>query len=297
MKIGTSNTMYAPELPMGEGMARIRAAGFDCVDLNLYIFSTPGQPMAEPGWRAWVESVGEATRNAGLEMGQVHALFNKLTTPDLAYQGPEEVFFHSLEACRLLGCRELVFHPVFYPGRVESAQLRGELTDYNARWFRELVPAAVEQGVYLDIENTFDYAKVQLPGDPATPFTAAADMLDLLARIGSSQCALCLDTGHAHIAAQDIPGMVLAFGERLRVLHLNDNFGAISPIYSDIHTFPGFGSADFPGIFAALRQTGYAGVLNIEPGGFLNQMPLPVRDAAMRCGAAVTRRYGEQAGL
>ena len=77
-------------------------------------------------------------------------------------------------------------------------------------------------------------------------------MLNLLYGVDSEMFCCCLATGHANLAGQNVPEMVRTFGENLEVLHLNDNYGMISPIYSDVHTLLGLASLDVPSIFQAL---------------------------------------------
>lgn len=101
---------------------------------------------------------------------------------------------------------QLIFHPVLYLHRMPDRSLWPRIHDWNVRWFHELLPLAEKFDIVINLENTFDYRHLQQPGDAPVPYTTAQDMLELVYGIGSNRVQLCLDTGHAHISGQDVPG-------------------------------------------------------------------------------------------
>ena len=66
--------------------------------------------------------------------------------------------------------------------------------------------------------------------------------------------------------------MIRAFRSDLATVHLNDNYGYITPVYEDLHLFPGYGRIAWEPIFTALREINFKGVLNIEPIGELKRL-------------------------
>ena len=287
-KLGVSTSGYAHDCTISDYMHRIKKAGYDSVDFDLFDYY---DLIMHPDWMSWAEDVCTATLVAGLTVGQTHAQLGLFSNPDLSYEPPPEIFYRNLKICYLLGCKEIVFHPVFLAAVVETEDLYEKLVDYNVRWFKELIEPAKKLGVHISIENTAD-ARPQIL---SAPFTRATDMMELIDRIGEPTFGICLDTGHAHIMSQDIPGMIRMFCKRLRTLHLNDNLGAITPVHPDQHLFPGAGTIDFPSIFDALKCINFTGVINLEPGEFLTRLPVDVRDAAMMGGALVARAYVDEA--
>lgn len=189
----------------------------------------------------------------------------------------------------MLGCRHLIFHPLRQPDRVDSPAMKQRIHDYNVRWFYELLPAAEKFDIILNLENTFDSHHTQKPGDLPYPYTTAEDMLALVRDIGSNRVKLCLDTGHANIAGQNIPGMIYALRSELATVHLNDNYGAITPVYEDLHLFPGYGRIDWDAVFTALKQIGFQGVMNIEPIGELKHLPDSIRRIQLLAAAGTLR--------
>ncbi len=297
MMIGISSNSYI-DCSITECMKLIRSAGYDSVDFNLYDFCQTNGPMLASDWKEWIKEVQQATENAGLIVGQIHALFGIFAAPDLAYEPPGEIIYRNIEACAMLACTELVFHQVFYRSIVDTMQIREKLFDYNARWFKELLIPAKKYGIHIDLENTFD----RRPQPYHPPFSTASDLLELAEAIGDESVGICLDTGHANIMSFDIMDMIRSFGNKLRVLHLNDNLGSIEPcagqsVLSDQHFFPGTGIIDFLQVFTTLKEIGFKGVLNLEPGDFLSRLPIAVRNAHIAGGASIVHSYAKEAEL
>jgi len=265
-------------------MRRIKNAGYDAVDFDLYDYY---DRIMQPDWESWANNVYKAIKEAGLIVAQTHAQLGLYASSDLSYEPPAEIFYRNITINAILGCKEIVFHPVLYADIVETESLYEKLVEYNIRWFRKLAELAKSLEVHINIENTCDVRSQKL----TAPFTRASDMMELIKGINEPSFGICLDTGHAHIMSQNIPEMIRIFDTRLRTLHLNDNLGQITPIHSDQHFFPGVGTIDFPSIFDALTEINFAGAINLEPGQFLTRLPINVRDAAMAGGALIARAY------
>lgn len=125
------------------------------------------------------------------------------------------------------------------------------------------------------------------------PYTTAQDMLELVYGIGSNRVQLCLDTGHAHISGQDVPGDDPCVARQSGHAHLNDNYGLIRPVFEDLHLFPGYGTLEWKPIFDALRDIRFRGVLNIEPVVELARMPRAVRIIQLRAAAQTLQVLAE----
>lgn len=276
--------------PLDSVLRMVKAAGFDSVDFPFSTFSnSPLSPLNQPNWQDWMRQVKDLTKEIGLPITQAHASWEQSIPADFRYEAPHDLYYRTMEACRMVGCRHLIFHPLRQPERVDSLAMRQRIHEYNVRWFHDLVSAATENDVIINLENTFDSHHVQKPGDLPYPYTTAQDMLDLMRDIGSLRVQICLDTGHANISAQDIPAMIRAFRRDLATLHLNDNYGRIGPIYEDLHLFPGYGRIEWKGVFDALRETGFDGPMNIEPIGELRTASEQVRLIQIRAAADTLR--------
>jgi sugar phosphate isomerase/epimerase len=107
---------------------------------------------------------------------------------------------------------------------------------------------AAEQGVRLVIEPVNRYE-----GDTVQ---TASEGLDLIEEVGHSHLGLLLDTYHVNIEESSLtePFRQAMAADRLWHVHLGDSN----------RLPPGQGHLDFPGIVAALRETGYQGYLSAE---------------------------------
>ena len=126
MMIGISSSSYT-DCSITECMKLIRNAGYDSVDFNLYDFCQTNGPMLSSAWKEWIKEVRQATKDAGLIVGQIHALFGLFAADDLAYEPPGEIIYRNIEACAMLKCTELVFHPVFYRSIVDTMKIREKI--------------------------------------------------------------------------------------------------------------------------------------------------------------------------
>ncbi|MDR0890240.1 MAG: sugar phosphate isomerase/epimerase [Oscillospiraceae bacterium] len=273
-----------------QAMQTIADAGFDSLDFPLSVYAR-GQhaPLQQDSWREWVRTVAGFSKALGLPITQAHCTYEQTIPEDFHYVAPYEIYARCMEACHMLGCRQLVFHPMLYMHTIESEQVKQRIHDWNIRWFTELLPLAERFDLIISLENTFDSHHLQPAGGLPFIYTRAQDMLALMHGIGSSRVQICLDTGHANISGQDIPAMIRAYRGNLATVHLNDNYGRISPIYEDLHLFPGYGQIAWAEVFEALREIRFRAPLNIEPIAQLRTVSPGVRTIQLRAAAQVLR--------
>lgn len=289
-RISTAMASFCRDYSVADAMALVKNAGFDSLDFPFSAYSSgPSAPLNQENWRQWAREVRKISEDLQLPVTQAHASWQQAMGEGFRYEAPSELYLRTMEACHILGCRQLIFHPIRQPDRVDSHSMHRHIHDYNIRWFHDLVPAAEQFDIIINLENTFDSHHTQKPGDPPYPYTTAQDMLELLYDIGSNRIALCLDTGHANISAQDIPEMIRSFRGHLNTVHLNDNYGRITPVYEDLHLFPGYGRIDWQAVFQALRDIGFQGTLNMEPIGELKHLPNEIRLIQLKAAAETLR--------
>lgn len=87
---------------------------------------------------------------------------------------------------------------------------------------------------------------------------------------------LCFDTGHFTFAGEDVVRAAVLFADRTGHVHLKDirkekmeqayreGFAFRQAVLAGCFTVPGDGFVDFPGVFAELEKTGYAGWMLVE---------------------------------
>ena len=281
-KLSISTCGYAPDCAIEDYLPRIKKAGYDAIDFDLYNYY---DNIMHPNHASWARGVSVAAADAGIIIGQAHAQIGNVANINLPYEPPVEIYYKNIEVCGIMGCKELVFHPLTATTIIEADEY-DKLMNYNVRWFQELIEPAKTHDVRICIENAVDIRQHTM----TTPFTNASDIMTLADRIGEPTIGICLDTGHAHITSQDIADMIQMFDKRLRVLHLHDNFGMITPIHPDQHLFPGAGTIDFSNVFSTLKEINFCGTINLEPGR-LERLPVNIRDATITGGALIAKAY------
>ena len=277
----------------------LHQAGFDAVDFPLCSYCEhDGDPMLMPAWREWAQSVRALADEHGLIIGQVHAHWRMESTvnEDFSCDPPLEVIHRNFEVCRIWGTRRLIFHPCQRYFLLPDAADRQKVLDANVEWFSQLLPTAEKFDVELLIENLFDHKHVQQPGDQPFPCGSAEDVLYIINRIGHPLMKTCLDTGHANISGQDVAHMARLYGDKLVALHLQDNYGKIGPIYEDLHLLPTCGRIPWQDVFAALRDIGYEGTLNLEVNAELPRLPEPLRLIHLRTARELTATLNQLYG-
>ena len=145
-------------------MQTVRDAGFDSLDFPLSVYSRPQDaPLRGDDWRQWARGVRRTADRIGLPITQAHASWEQAIPDDLHYESPYEIYERTMEACAILGCRQLIFHPVLYLHRMPDRSLWPRIHDWNVRWFHELLPLAEKFDIVINLENTFDYRHLQQP--------------------------------------------------------------------------------------------------------------------------------------
>ena len=112
MRLGVSTSGYTHDCKIKEYLPRIKKAGYNAVDFDLYDYY---DQIMHPDWMSWADDTRIAAAEAGLSIGQTHAQLGLFAKPDLSYEPPAEIFYRNIKVCALLGCKEIVFHPIFYP--------------------------------------------------------------------------------------------------------------------------------------------------------------------------------------
>ena len=131
----------------------------------------------------------------------------------------------------------------------------------NLDYFSAIVPALKETGVTMCIENLFFYIREEKRWAACFGSTGEElrDVIDTLNEMHGPHFAACVDTGHAVVAKQDPAEMLKILGDRVKVLHIQDNLGV-----KDEHLIPTEGKIDWKRVATALGEIGYTGTFNFE---------------------------------
>jgi fructoselysine 3-epimerase len=105
-----------------------------------------------------------------------------------------------------------------------------------------------------------------------------AETMQMVNELDLPELGVLLDSGHAHVSGESFTQAVLAAGERLFHVHVDDNLGK-----RDQHLVPGDGTCDFNALMEALKAAGYQGYLTAELGwDYILDPDPPVRESARR---------------
>lgn len=213
-------------------------AGFEAVDVNfcgtVYDKEDWHDPILDGDWRENSRRLRDRMALCGLVASHTHLPFRYNYPTDKKYY-EDPMMKRSIEATALIGAPYAVCHPILSDN--------GEtLVEKTIEIYAPLAKFARECGVVLAMENLFT----------TTP-------LHLIEISDKLNCGVCWDAGHAHILGLKQYESITALGNRIKALHLHDNYGE-----KDNHNAPYFGNIDWREIVDALADIGYTGTFNYE---------------------------------
>ena len=234
-------------------LKEIKALGYDCVDFQSFchteniFFDGTVRDMEK-----LLKRIKIAAENAGIEISQTHGPW-RWPPQDATEEDRSERFekmVRSLEGTAMVGCADMVIHPVMPFGDNQNPDPE-RFMEINLEFFNRLTLKAREYGVTIDFEN--------MPM-PALTLASPRQILDFAKQIDSPYFRVCLDTGHCTMLKVDPGQAVREIGKQyLRVLHVHDNNGV-----SDLHWLPETGVIDWKNFSAALHEIGFDGVFSLE---------------------------------
>jgi sugar phosphate isomerase/epimerase len=154
----------------------------------------------------------------------------------------------------------------FFPPekKFDYSVIQKRCEEINFEFFKKLQPYALDTGVELAIENIYT-SDAEFREQCPSGCSRADEWIKYIDTLGKGFCA-CLDTGHANLTDKDdkkLNETVERLGERLKTLHVNQNYGKFSN-YGDFHQPPLLGDIDLVSFAKTLKKTGYKGDFNYE---------------------------------
>jgi len=223
--------------------------GFKHIDLSFYHSIYPGSPWTAPGdgWKREVEDCLRIADKYGFDFWQAHA-------PTGVHYGDGEerdatilALKRNIEACHMLGIPHTVLHAQEYkPDNTQFVQR-------NAEFYRLFADTCEKYNVDLLTENSSaKWAPSYLlrTGRELREFVDAADNPHLF---------ICWDTGHGNCEGLNQYDEIMAMGDKLHAVHMQDNFGEC-----DLHMTPMLGTTNFDRVMSGLRDVGFKGTFTFE---------------------------------
>lgn len=278
MKLSTG-VYLAAAMPGGENpFALLKKIGYEACDDDLPCSMFTKRDSAYWGTEKEFNELFEAryrmAREAGIEIGQVHAPFPTYPFRDFTQEEIIEAIRRALVASAILHSPYLVVHPA-QPHEWGDDPDPAFSKELNYKIFSALLPTAKDVGVKLALEN-MPSGGGHIPASTPEEWKAYVDMMD------SEWFVACLDTGHANIAKYHAPmpkqydaaDYARIMGSRIKCLHVHDNDGNM-----DLHTMPDvlwYQPVQWTSFFQALKEIGYAGTFNMES-EFSHRLPESLR--------------------
>lgn len=306
LKVGVQTGPWYDDKDPDASFAFIKECGFEAVDFNINNYVSVSDLLASEGAPVsffsqpleelfkFFTPFKEAARKHGVAVAQMHAPFPSWTRErEDVNEHILESFEKCLEIAKFLDCPAVVVHPV-------SAQPTWENFTKDDEWrvnmgiYRRLIPTAVRTGVTVCLENMFTRRPLRILEGACADALEVCQYVDALnEEAGCRAFGFCLDTGHANLVGRNLYHFIKTLGERLTVLHLNDNNGQ-----DDLHMMPyscltkGNDTAmDFEGLLKGLKEINYQGDLSFETFRVLTVFPESVHTEALKLISAIGRDW------
>lgn len=278
MRLSTSTNLIAfrPDwvsyIPILDSIRRLKAVGFDAIDLNLSDAGKAFFRLADRDWKAWMERVAELTHTLNLPVSQSHAPFYNALEPESPKAAVwEPLIKRAIEASGMAGVPWIVMHPGTYPDdSVDFKESKRRCYEY----FMPYLEQAEKVGCGIAIENMADdfCAPYRRPG---TVYCATyVELCELVDSFHVPNVGICWDFGHANLMRINQRQALREMGARLKATHVADNAGGF-----DEHILPFQGMIDWRSILPVLGEIGYAGDLTYEIHNSTSRVPDELVDA------------------
>ena len=232
------------------GISALASLGFGGIDFNTEILSGVTENIEQI-----LSEISESARQNGLVFCQCHLPFipQKNGVPD--GNAFNQTVFQALDNAKALGIKYAVMHPNTASVPLETYNKK-EQYDRVMTFFAPFVEYANKIGVEMVVENMRSVQGVSR----LHRYCSAPDELCEIA--DACGIGVCWDTGHANITGLCQSEAIEFVGDRLKVLHLNDNVGA-----DDVHYSPFMGTVNWSDVMKGLKNIGYKGSINFEVSG------------------------------
>ena len=246
MKFAICNETFQ-DWPHDRAFAFAAECGYTGIEIAPFMLAARAGDVS-PTQRAEIRRLAETS---GLEIIGLHWLLAKtegfhLTSPDAVVRHRTADYLADLAMlCSDLGGTLMVFGSPMQRNLDDGVSCNQGM-EFAAEVICDILPILEAQDVVLALEPL---------GPQETNFLCtAAETVELIERIGSSQVQLHLDCKAMATEAAPIPDLIRQNKDQLAHFHAND----------PNRQGPGFGSLDFMPVFAALKEVGYDGWVSVE---------------------------------
>ena len=264
MKISSTTNLYSNEKKgtaeyVKKEIAFQKEQGFDAIDLDLCSVDY----LAED-WQKNIEEMAEAASAQGMKFEICHLPFIQAGAKleGEAYEIFKTRKMRAIEAAKTVGAGYAVMHPNAAT-KIQKTYDRKAEYDSVMQYLSPFADYSARLGVNLVVENM----RVIPTAVASHRYSQSPDELcDVADALGIG---VCWDFGHANISGLRQSEALDYVGKRLKVLHINDNFGI-----GDDHVPPFIGNIDWEDAMHGLSLVGFDGLMNfgISTGKIPNEL-------------------------
>lgn len=288
MKLATQS--YVPALKLGfrDGMAAIKAAGFDSVDMSLFRMDQDDNIFVSDRWETTAYEERSILDELDLPCSQAHAphifdFSDERTFKEIA----KPRIIRSMKIAKILGAKCIVIHPLHH---LDYRREKDRLRRMNHEYMLSLAEIAAKLDIRIGFENMWQRdamtgTLVPNVGGLSSDLASDIDSFD------SPYVKACLDVGHSALVGENPDEAIRTLGrKRLIALHVHDN-----NLKEDQHTLPYLGKICWPKVMNALEDIGYEGDFTYEADNFLRGFPSDLIPSALSLMVTVGRFLISQA--
>lgn len=266
-KLRISSTLNLHSYPEDDILEYIRRglefhknAGFDAAD-----FPCKRIDFLDDNWKSQIEKVIEISEDTKMKFEICHLPFSLA----ISYH-PEELpafnqkMHNAIDGAAMLG----VDYAVLHPNAVTMDEKDFDRKEQYDIVMSHLAPFA-EHAQKVNLKLAVENMRLVHKDTPTHRYCQNPDELCEVA--DALGIGICWDFGHANTAGLIQSEALSYIGKRLKVLHVNDNYGL-----GDDHLIPFMGKIDWKDAMKGLSDIGYEGLFNYEL--HLNNIPKNLRE-------------------
>lgn len=200
--------------------------------------------------------------NFGLKLCSMHACYPILA--DSSNEAPPDLYEAQVKELRtfgLLGGKTAVYHaccmrdvpPDDIDKHIEKTGWE-TFVEWNAKTLKKLAREASKYGIIIVLENVWHSIRAK----------SVAGFLPIIKTADEPNIGVCLDSGHAHLAGQNVANEVRLAGKLLKDTHFHDNAGIVNGKIFDQHLPPGLGTINWQGVITVLKNIKFPGPVVFE---------------------------------
>ena len=249
---------------LNEVITVLHDIGYDTFDLSLASLEQPEFILKGDDWEKKIDELGNTAAKLGVTFFQSHLPFvpnsSLQVSPEFREPGYQELFFEytrrAYYASSTLQVKWTVLHPLTFPeyNYENKASLEG-----NHALYDRYIELGIRLGVGTAIENMVPPWHRMLGMTYCQHYDQLIELADSFA---DPLVGICWDTGHANLTQLNQERALHAIGDRLKVVHINDNHAKVR----DEHILPYMGDVDWDSFIRGLVDIDYNGTLNYETG-------------------------------